>query len=87
MNAQEGNDNNLQTNDYNTLRMQQVYEKYPYLKEYHEFTANPPDGWFIFGHHMGQPDVKLEFHGIGLDGLPVWERPEVTKDMDEDNSK
>lgn len=78
MSEQYNSDSNLQTNDYEPLRMQQVYEKYPYLKEYHEFTNNPPDGWFNFGHHIDQPDVKLEFHGISLDGLPVWERPKVT---------
>lgn len=79
MNAQENEDNNLQTSNYEPLRMQQVHEEYPYLKEYHEFTANPPDGWFNFGHHIGQIDVDLEFHGTGLDDLPVWERPVESK--------
>lgn len=38
--------------------------------------ANPPEGWFAFGHHTGKHYVEgLEFWGTGTDGLPIWERP------------
>lgn len=42
--------------------------------------ATPPDGWFVFGHHMDSPDVPLEFWGghVTDDGMPVWERPRAS---------
>lgn len=35
--------------------------------------ANPPEGWFTLGTHVGQP-VELEFWGTH-GGTPIWERP------------
>lgn len=35
-----------------------------------------PEGWYTFGTHVDQPDVRLEFSDeVGEDGLPWWERP------------
>lgn len=39
--------------------------------------ASPPKGWFVFGHHMDQPKVDLEFWGDDGGGLPIWERPKL----------
>jgi hypothetical protein len=35
-----------------------------------------PEGWFTFGTHADQPNIKLEFSvQENEDGLPLWERP------------
>lgn len=39
---------------------------------------DPPSGWFMFGTHVDQPNVQLEFWGEGEDNLPIWERPVET---------
>lgn len=45
------------------------------LTAYRELCASAPDGWFPFGHHVDKGVSNLEFHGVGQDGLPIWERP------------
>lgn len=46
--------------------------------------ASPPPGWFTFGSHVDQPDVKLEFWGEDTGGDPIWERP-MTKEESSGN--
>jgi hypothetical protein len=36
--------------------------------------AAAEDGWVPFGSHVDQPNIRLEFMGVGDDGLPTWER-------------
>lgn len=39
-------------------------------------SSEPPTGWYLFGSHVDQPDVPLEFSAeLGEDLLPLWERP------------
>jgi len=45
--------------------------------EYEELQrqlTQPPTGWYVFGTHIDQPDVRLEFWG-DEGGVPIWERP------------
>lgn len=52
-----------------------------YQESYEDLSralANPPAGWFPFGHHVDRPDVtRLEWWGTGADGMPLWERPAI----------
>ena len=54
----------------------QQYDPYrgPYERLQRTLTR-PPVGWFSFGTHVDQPDVKLEFWGTDDGGMPLWERP------------
>lgn len=48
-------------------------------RHYQRQLASPPPGWFPFGPHPDIPlDIPLEFWGEGLDGLPIWQRPQIT---------
>lgn len=42
-----------------------------------ERQMNPPEGWFVFGTHVGPDDPLVEFSEEldPEDGLPMWERP------------
>lgn len=40
------------------------------------WQQEPPQGWFLFGHHVEQAGVRLEFSFERDDALmPLWERP------------
>lgn len=42
-----------------------------------------PEGWFVFGTHMDEQRIQLEFsEEKGEDGLPLWERPTMKHHAD-----
>ena len=45
-----------------------------YRHEYRRLQAQPAPGWFVFGSHIDEPDILLEFWGDDA-GTPIWERP------------
>lgn len=38
-------------------------------------------GWSPLGSHVDQHDVELEFAGVGVEGVPLWERPVTPNDL------
>lgn len=36
--------------------------------------CGPPAPWVMFGTHVGQEDVRLEFWGKDQEGMPLWEK-------------
>lgn len=45
----------------------------PDFEHLRQQLMRPPSGWWIFGAHVDEP-VELEFWGVDVDGLPLWER-------------
>lgn len=44
-----------------------------------ETLLRPVEGWYLFGTHVDR-NVALEFWGIDIDGMPVWERQNGWRD-------
>lgn len=65
------------SDEWNTIRRLIGYRtEYEALQRQ---VANPPAGWFTFGHHVDDPeDRQLEFWG-DQHGIPLWERPKSGK--------